>query len=240
MQPIKTTGLVVRATRVGDYNKMMTVISPELGRISVWAKGVRSIKNPLMPLCSPLCYGQMILLPSGEAYTLTGGEVIDSFYHLRDKVEKLACGIYFADLAANFCAEGIGAEGILKLTLNALHYLEKDKKELLELKCMFELRMMHEAGLMPCLDSCVLCGSQERTGFSPISGGAVCSRCGEGIKISQGALDRAKKYFGESLKSAFETRAGEHLEEILVMAEEYIKFQVGKNIKTLDYLKSVM
>jgi len=241
VQPIKTTGLVIRATQVGDYNKMLTVLTADLGKISVWAKGVRSVKNPLMPLCSTLCYSEMLLLSKGDAYTLTGGSVQESFYHLRDDVKKLACGIYFADIAGSVCEEGIPADEVLRLTLNSLHYLEKDKKTVDELKCMFELRLMSEAGLMPQLSSCVECGKEECTRFDPETGGAVCSACAPvgSLHISPEALKRAEHYVAGSLKHAFDTEAGQYLGELATVSEEYVKFHLGRKIKTLEYLKMV-
>ena len=42
MQPIKTRGIVLRAQNMGDADKMLTVLSAELGKISVSAKGIKS------------------------------------------------------------------------------------------------------------------------------------------------------------------------------------------------------
>lgn len=239
MQPIKTTGLVIRAIQVGDYNKMLTVLTSDLGKISVWAKGVRSVKNPLMPLCSVLCYSEMLLNKKGDAYTLTGGSVQESFYHLRDDVKKLACGIYFADIAGSVCEEGMPADEVLRLTLNSLHYLEKNKKSIEELKCMFELRLMSEAGLMPRLTECVLCGKDECDRFDPESGGAVCRECAPAgaLHITPDALKRAEHYVAGGLKHAFDTEAGHYLKELGDISEEYVKFHLGRKIKTLEYLK---
>ena len=43
MEQIRVRGLVVRETQTGEYDKILTVITEEMGRISVSGKGVRSL-----------------------------------------------------------------------------------------------------------------------------------------------------------------------------------------------------
>ena len=115
MQPIKIRGIVVRSTDVGDYNKMLTVLSGEKGRISIWAKGVKSPKSKMAAACSLLCYSEFVVTARGDNFTLSQATVIESFYHLREDIEKLSCAVYFAELAVSVCQEECGAEDVIRL-----------------------------------------------------------------------------------------------------------------------------
>ena len=52
-QQCHTLGLVVRAKR--DKDVILTLLTPDMGRITVIAKGARSLKGPQMALSQPLC-----------------------------------------------------------------------------------------------------------------------------------------------------------------------------------------
>lgn len=80
-QPIKVKGIVIRQVNYGDYDKMLTVLTEPLGKISVSARGVRSIKSKNRAATELLCYSEFVLTgPRGEVYNLSQAECIESFY----------------------------------------------------------------------------------------------------------------------------------------------------------------
>lgn len=242
MMSVKTMGLVIRTTTVGDYNKMLTVLSPELGRISVWCKGIKSMKNKNAPACDILCYSEFVLTQKGDAYTLSQASLNESFYGLRKSVRKLAYAMYFAELAGIVTDEGMDATGILKLLLNTLYFLEKGKKSAEELRAIYELRLLCCSGFGPSVDSCAICGGNAEF-FDIKAGGAVCGDCKrEGAKrISEAALSLLRFYveegLGTVLKGTVDTAA---LPEVLDFCESFLKIQLDRKIPTLEYLKNVL
>ena len=50
-------GLVLREIPTGENDKLLTVLTAEQGKIRICAKGVRSMKSKLMPLCRLFTYG---------------------------------------------------------------------------------------------------------------------------------------------------------------------------------------
>ena len=51
-----TDALVLRSIDVGDYDRLLTLLTPENGQISVMAKGVRSKKSLLSAVTQPYIY----------------------------------------------------------------------------------------------------------------------------------------------------------------------------------------
>ena len=45
---IKTKGLILAQNNMGDYDKMCTLLTPDLGKIGCSAKGARRAKSTLM------------------------------------------------------------------------------------------------------------------------------------------------------------------------------------------------
>ena len=171
MRPIKTMGIVTRSTTVGDYNKMLTVLSADLGRISVWVKGGKSQKHAAHPSVSPLCYSEFVLIPKGDVYTLSSATLSESFYGLRNSVEDLAYAAYFVSFAENLSPQDIEAEEMLRLLLNTLYFLEKGSKGKEDLRLMFELRALCIAGFAPVFDACRSCGNPNALYFDADGGG---------------------------------------------------------------------
>lgn len=243
MQPIKIRGIVVRSTDVGDYNKMLTVLSGEKGRISIWAKGVKSSKSKMAAACSLLCYSEFVVTARGDNFTLSQATVIESFYHLREDIEKLSCAVYFAELAVSVCQEECGAEDVIRLLLNSLYFLEKGLKSINSMRAMFELRLLAAAGFMPDLNECTVCFSKDNLKFvSPFMGGAVCGGCvapGK-IKTEPRVLLAMQRILSSDLKGAFSYNFDDDTaEKVLNINEKFILEYIGFLPKTLDYLKSL-
>ena len=93
-----TAGLVLRETETKESDKILTVLTPELGRISVIAKGARSRRSKYTAACQLLAYGEMTLRRKGEWYYLAEASTIELFDGVRQDIERLALAAYFAEL----------------------------------------------------------------------------------------------------------------------------------------------
>lgn len=239
MEPLKTTGVVLRTTRAKNSSLALTVLTPDLGRISVWAKGAYSPKNPMHTGCTLLSYSELVLLPRGEMYTLCAAAPLRSFYHLREDVEKLSCGVYFAELAGLLFEEGTEAEEAVRLLLNTLHYLETGEKSPRDLKMLFELRIMTAAGFAPHLDGCMRCGSADAAAFSPGEGGLLCAACSPLRPLPPDALTMLRGYVEKHLKTALDFD-GDSIADILgPICEQFVRHHTDIYPKSLEYLHRI-
>ena len=69
-QIVRTKALIVRTANSGDNDRVLTAVSPELGKISVIAKGVKSLKNKNGAATGGLCYSDFVLKEGRELYSL--------------------------------------------------------------------------------------------------------------------------------------------------------------------------
>ena len=91
-----TRGLVLRETLTKESDKILTVLTADLGKIPVIAKGARSRRSKYAAAAELLAYSEMTLSQKGEWYYLTEGSTIELFEGLRTDFEKLALASYFA------------------------------------------------------------------------------------------------------------------------------------------------
>lgn len=172
-------GIVLRETDTGEYDKLLTVLTAERGRISVFAGGVKRLKSPHFVATQLYTYSEFVLYDSHGKYYIRECSKIESFFGLRDTLEGLSLAAYIAEVACDVSLEDENEEKLLKLVLNSLFCLAKKTKTPALVKAAFELRTAGEVGFMPDLVGCDGCGESDLgTYYFDIGGGTFrCEKC---------------------------------------------------------------
>ena len=151
-----TMGLVIRAKREKDV--VLTLLTPEMGRITVIAKGARSLKGPQMALSQLLSYGDFELYRRGDLYWLNTGELKENFYGISTRLDALNLAVYFCDVAYAVSEPGEPAPELLRLLLNSLYFLANKTHPDALIKGVFEWRVLAMEGVSPAVNACCACG----------------------------------------------------------------------------------
>ncbi len=173
----KTIGVVLAEAAHGENGKRLTLFTGELGKVTVFANGAKKAKSPLLAATQLFVFGNYELYQGKDAYTLTGAEVIESFYGLRSELILTAYAACLSELSLSFLQDGITGEALLKLIYIAFEELLKKEISPAQIKAVFSMKLLVLAGYMPAIDDCIRCGRQEVSFFSVQDGGAVCSEC---------------------------------------------------------------
>ena len=121
MDRITVHGLCVRETETGDYDKIITLVTQEMGKISVTVKGVKSLKSKHMVACQPFGYSTFVIKKSKKYWYIEESESIESFYGLRYDVDRLSLAAYICDVLCDVSVENAPEPELLRLTLNTLY-----------------------------------------------------------------------------------------------------------------------
>ena len=118
MQPERfvTCGLVLRETVTRDADKILTVLTPDRGRLSVIARGARRKGSRVAAACQLLAYSEMTLYEKGRWTMLDAADTIELFDGLRQDLTALSLAAYFAELT-EAVSDGSGGD-VLPLLLN--------------------------------------------------------------------------------------------------------------------------
>lgn len=154
-------GLVIAETAVGENDKLLTLLTPEYGRIRVSGKGVRSIKSKMMAATQLFSYGNYEIYKKGDFFWLREAYLREAFFGLREDITTLALATYICDLASEMSGPNYAAVDILRLTLNTLYAISKKEKPLSQIKAVYEIRSAGYSGFMPDLSSCISCKKTE-------------------------------------------------------------------------------
>ena len=179
MPVIAIPGLVLRRADYSDYDRMVTIFSPEMVRVDAIARGCRRPKSPLVNAVDPFTSGEFQLYQHKDRYSLEQCQISDSYYELRSNYDRLRHGVYWLRLLDTAVLPDTPAPELFIITLRALAHLNYGELPPELVTFAFEAHFMRLMGLSPRMDACVLCGRplDGNARFDPDPGGAVCLRC---------------------------------------------------------------
>ena len=247
MQPERfvTCGLVLRETVTRDADKILTVLTPDRGRLSVIARGARRKGSRVAAACQLLAYSEMTLYEKGRWTMLDAADTIELFDGLRQDLTALSLAAYFADLT-EAVSDGSGGD-VLSLLLNALYALSALKKPPQLVKPAFQFRLMALAGYEPMADGCALCGAPEPENpmLDVVHGVVHCGRCREkgGLSLPLTASGLAAlRYvlYGDPRRLYSFSLPPEGLRALNHAADAYVSAQLERSFRTLDYYKTIL
>ena len=173
-----TDGLVLREVPVGESDKLLTVLTPD-GQITLMAKGARSMKSKLLPLCRLFTYANFEYYEKGGYCWASGGSVNDSFFGIGSDITGFALASYILQLAAEITGEGVEADEILRMTLNTLYAIEKKLRPNDQIKAVYEWFAVNVSGFSPDLSSCSVCEKKQdgEMWLDVMNGCLICAEC---------------------------------------------------------------
>ena len=238
------TGMVLTAMSVGDYDKRITILTTERGKITAFARGAKRPNSQLMACSNPFVFGEFELNEGKNAYTLYKATVKNYFRELTMDPEAAYMGFYFMEFASYVCQENNDEKEMLKLCYQSLRALMSEKFDKRLVRMAFELKAMGLQGLGPNVFSCGCCRKKENLHlFSVAKGGIYCRVCESafpGKPISETALytmqyilaTPPEKLFSFGLKK-------EILDELVSLNREYLEYYLHHRFKSLEILESL-
>ena len=174
-----TDAILIHRAEYREVDRMITLFSPEHGRIDAVARGCRRGKSPLLAGTEMFVFGEYELSEGGGRYSLARCTVRESFEGIRYDVDRLTHAVYCTSLADAAALPGQPAREIFVLLYKALTHLAYSDLPPALLSSAFEMRYMPLMGYTPVMDRCVLCGApvDGECRFDAARGGVVCARC---------------------------------------------------------------
>lgn len=190
MPSLTTSALVIRRADYSDYDRMVTLFSPDMGRVDAIARGCRRPKSPLVNVVEPFTSGEFQLYRHRDRFSLEQCQISDSYFELRADYDRLRHGAYWLRLLDTAILPDTPAPELFITTLRALAHLNYGELPPELVTFAFEAHFMRLMGLSPRMDACMIC-SRPVDGdcrFDPELGGAICLNCHSSApRVSNGA-----------------------------------------------------
>lgn len=182
---IKTKGIILSESNMNDFDKMLTVLTPN-GKIGCAAKGARRPKSLLMAGTQFLCFGEYMMYQGTSSYHINSCDTIELFYPIRTDLDKLKYAAHITKIINDVTDENQNTYRILQLFLNTLYMISETDKDLDFILSVFKLRLLCLLGFTPQIKTCTNCKTGENiTHFSIRDNGFKCEACS---KIDKGAI----------------------------------------------------
>jgi DNA repair protein RecO (recombination protein O) len=176
----KTEAIVLRQRKLGEAGKIVTLCTPNYGKLDAVAKGVRRPKSRLGGHLEVLTHTTVMLAQGRNLDTVSQAQTVESFGGLRADLHRLSRALYAAELVDRFSPEGAESYHVFQLLLATLRRLVSAKNVDSVLRHV-EMQILGLSGFQPQLARCVNCDralAAVPSYFSPSAGGVLCPSCG--------------------------------------------------------------
>ncbi|MBQ2619557.1 MAG: DNA repair protein RecO [Oscillospiraceae bacterium] len=243
---VTTKALVLREVKYKDADKILTVLTPGEGKLTVRARGALRKGCKYGAAAQQLCYSEMTLFGNAGRWSLNEAGTLEQFLPLRADLGLLALGSYFAELLETVSDMDEPDPALLQLGLNSLYALGTGKWTPEHVKAVFELRLLSLAGFRPRLETCPVCGKEPEEALFSLNGGVLhCRGCppgtaGVSLPLGRETLAALRYLLGAEPKRIFSFRVSPETErELGALAEAYLRAQLERGFGSLDYWKLV-
>lgn len=241
MPLIHISGIVTRYVNYRESDRIISILSPEQGRIDAKARGCQKTGSALLPSSQPFAYGRYELFHSRDKYTVNQCELLESFYPIREDYACFAAASAALQLAHDAAQESQPSEALFSLLYHILSYWAYGDADTGDLLCCFLIRYLKVCGYRPAITSCAHCGRDIRgdalVRFSAQHGGAVCSACGGGEEISKTALEALRRMLLMQDDEMDRVRLSMDIRrELLYKLPDYVRYAMENSSRALDSL----
>lgn len=124
---VNVKGLILKEQNIGENDKLVTVLTDSLGVLRAFVRGAKKLSSKKQSATGLLCYSKLSLYKTKDSYIIEEAESIESFFGLRNDIEKLSLAQYFCDIAFELSPKEDDATDFLRVVLNSLYFWQAEK-----------------------------------------------------------------------------------------------------------------
>jgi DNA repair protein RecO (recombination protein O) len=172
----KEQGVVLRSTKLGEADKIVTVMTQGSGKVRAVAKGIRKTTSRFGARLEPFTHvSLMVYRGRGSLDTVSQAEILSPFLPLRSDLGLFAAGETMLESVDKVAEEHERNVRLFLLLLTGLRALEARPADPAAVAESFLLKLLSLSGFHPNLLACAVCGRPGPERFASGQGGAVCA-----------------------------------------------------------------
>jgi DNA repair protein RecO (recombination protein O) len=239
----RTEAIVLRHSDFGEADRLLTVVTPYLGKLRLLAKGIRKPSSRKAGHLDLFTRTELMVARGRNLDIITQAQMIEPYLALRRDLWRMSHAYYVAELLDVFSEEQAENEALYRLFSHALGWICQSNDLQLSMR-FFELRVLDLAGYRPQLFNCLRCNAPLEpviNYFSPEEGGALCPRCGEGWRGARPIPLSALKVLRYMQTHEYAQCAALQLqlstaEEIERALQDYLTYTLERRLKSVEFL----
>ena len=176
----RDVGVVLRVQKLGEADRITTLLTRRHGKIRAVAKGVRRTRSRWGARLEPFNHVDVQCYTGRSLDVVTQAQTVDAFgVGIIDDYGRYTAGCAILETADRLVSEeGEPALRVYLLLVGALRALADGERDASLVLDAFLLRGMTHAGWAPAISECARCARPgPHTAFNIAAGGAVCPGC---------------------------------------------------------------
>ena len=242
----QTEAIIIKKTRLREADRILTLYTPQLGKIQAVARGVRRPRSKMAGHLELLTHSLVSFARGRNLDTIIGSQTINSFLPLKSDLQLSAYALYATELVNQFTVDQIKNPPLFQLLLETMHNLcQKGNNE--RVLHYFELHLLNEVGYRPQLQHCVSCRSPLKpttNSFCSSAGGVLCPNCIQNQRptypLSVNALKSLRFIQSNDYKNASRLKLNPALShEIEEIIRHYLKYLMEREVKSAAWMDTL-
>ena len=182
----RTRAVILSRRDYGEADRILTILTPDLGKRELIAKGVRKTTSRKAGHLEPLAHTSLLVAQARTWDLITEAVTVESFRHLRENLDAIGYASYLCELVSSFTEADDESRPLWDLLLFALRELDEHSRDVsvftppLFLRW-FELHLLSYSGFQPQFFYCLACNEPIQPTINYLNlaeGGVYCPRCG--------------------------------------------------------------
>jgi DNA repair protein RecO (recombination protein O) len=242
----QTEAIIIKKVKLGEADRILTLYTPNLGKIQAVAKGVRRPRSKLAGHLELLTHSQVSLARGRNIDTIIGSQTINSFLPLKSNLQLTSYALYATELVNQFTADHIENHPLFQLLLDTMHRLCEGCDNELVLRY-FELQLLNQVGYRPQLQQCVSCQSRLEpiiNSFCASAGGTLCPNCSQSQPLTYPLSVNGLKVLRLLQNSDYNTVSrlrltSELSRELEGATRDYLRYLLEREVKSAAWLDTL-
>lgn len=243
----KTRAIVLAHFDLGEADRIITLLTPEEGKIRAVAKGVRRPKSRIGGSVEPFAELDLVLARGRNLDVVTQVSVAHAWLRLRDRLESTATAWYLGEISDRAVEERGGAHPVYGLLRRSCQLLD-DGMAPQRVARWFEMGLADAMGVRPELDRCVECHrvleESDRFRWVPALGGVLCGDHppppAESLSLSLDGLKLLRAYRRFDVEALAALRVPSTVEtEVESVMRRYTRFTLEREARSLAFMDEV-
>jgi len=242
----QTEAIIIKKTKLGEADRILTLYTPYLGKIQAVAKGVRRPKSKMSGHLELLTHSLVSFARGRNIDTVTNVQTIESFLPLKSELLLTSFALYVTELVEQFTVDHVENYPLFQLLLETMQRLCQGNNNELVLRH-FEIHLLNGIGYRPQLQQCVACHSMlvpTNNSFCASAGGMLCPDCSQNHPFTYPLSVDAQKVLRLLQREDFDTasrlKIGPHLSyELEQVMRHYLRYLLEREIKSARWLDAL-
>lgn len=174
-----TDAIVLSRFNLGEADRILSVLTPSLGKLRVIAKGIRRPTSRFASHTELLSLTHLTLAKGRDLDVVAGAQLRSGHWLVRDDLDAMGSASHCAELIEQLLQERDSHPGLYRALRSALELLDSGANPLL-IGRWFEFTILASVGFRPDLYRCVSCARDVEALPNPLSGrlgGMLCTNC---------------------------------------------------------------